>query len=65
MKVAEIKSKLLSGKETEVKGQCYFCGKEVDGMFWCFGCHYFVCEECDTNAGEAMGRHRVQAHQGQ
>ncbi len=34
MKVAEIKNKILSGKENEVKGNCFFCGKEVDGMFW-------------------------------
>ena len=65
MKVAEIKNKILLGKEVEVKGQCYFCGKEVDGMFWCFGCHCFVCEECDTNSGEVMGEHKVQAHQTQ
>ena len=65
MKVSEIKNKIYSGKENEVKGNCFFCGKEVDGMFWCFGCHHFVCGECDTNAGGAMGKHSVQEHQGQ
>ena len=64
MKVSEIKTKILSCDTGEVKGKCYFCGKEVDGMFWCFGCHHFVCEECDTNAGEAMGEHSVQEHRG-
>lgn len=65
MKVAEIKSKILSDKANEVRGQCYFCGKGVDGMFWCFGCHRFVCGECDTNTDEAMGKHNVQEHQEQ
>jgi len=65
MKVSEIRNKILLGKTNEVKGKCYFCGKEVDGMFWCFGCHHFVCEECDTNAGEAIGKHDVRKHQEQ
>ena len=65
MKISEIRNKILAGKTGEVKGKCYFCGKEVDGMFWCFGCHHFICEECDTNKDEAFGNHNVQGHKGQ
>ena len=63
MKVCEIKDKILSDKPEEVKGQCFFCGKEVDGMFWCFGCHHFICGQCDTYTDEPMGKHNVQKHQ--
>jgi len=58
MKITEIKTKILAGKE--VSGKCYFCSKEVNGEFWCFGCHEFICEKCDK--GAAGHGHSVQEH---
>lgn len=37
------------GRTDEIKGNCYFCGKEVTGDDWCYGCFHFVCEDCDMN----------------
>ena len=49
-----------------VKGNCYFCGKEVDGWVYCFGCKEFVCDDCEKNPewpNEPCGRHNVSEHQ--
>ena len=62
MKIAEIENKVINGKYDEVRGKCYFCGKPLNGFYWCFGCHKFICEHCDNNTGEAMGKHSVEAH---
>lgn len=51
-------------KPEDVKGKCYFCGKEVDGEMFCYGCNEFVCEDCeDFNMEDRpSGNHRVQDH---
>lgn len=48
----------------DVKGKCYFCGKEVDGWMFCYGCNEFVCEDCEDFDAEHRpgGPHRVQDH---
>ena len=60
MKIADIENKILAEKSDEVRGKCHFCGKEVDGMSWCFGCHKFICDECDK--GASGPRHKVEEH---
>ena len=46
------------------KGNCWFCGKEVGGEFFCYGCDEFVCEECDTDPFSLpFGGHIVENHQ--
>lgn len=32
---------------TEDKGECAYCGKEVDACHFCFGCHQLVCDDCE------------------
>ncbi len=32
-----------------VKSFCSLCGKPVNGLNYCFGCHCFVCERCDDD----------------
>ena len=62
MNKKKIKEMIRNGKASEVKGYCYFCKKEVDGMSWCFGCKEFICTDCDQNP-EAMGIHNAEDHQ--
>lgn len=62
MNISQIKNKILSGKEGEVIGKCFFCSKELDGMFWCFGCHHFICEDCDNKTDSPIGKHTVENH---
>ena len=59
-KAEKITRLILDGNPEDVKGSCYFCGKEVDGMFFCFGCKEFVCSECDKT--EIAGHHSVEQH---
>ena len=47
----------------EVTGNCYFCHKEVNGNFYCFGCHKFVCNDCDET--RVFGLHNVKDHRGE
>jgi len=61
MKKPSIERKILAGKEGEVKGKCYFCGKEVDGMFYCFGCGEFICSDCEGD-DSPFGRHSIEDH---
>jgi len=47
--------------EKKEMGKCYFCGKEVDNEFYCYGCEHYICEEhlgCDA----PMGKHDVEEH---
>ena len=44
----------------KVLGNCYFCGKKVNGWSYCFGCKEFICEDCDETG--ASGVHHVKAH---
>jgi len=46
-----------------VSGNCYFCGKEVDGTMYCFGCKEFVCNDCEKTPEQPSGRHHVSEHQ--
>ncbi len=63
MKAKDIEAKVFSGEK--VKGKCHFCKKEVDEMFWCYGCHHFVCEECDDPENPVMGEQKVKDHKEQ
>lgn len=55
-----IRRKILAGEE--VKGNCFICGKEVSGEFFCFGCREFICEDCDNIDPEFTGLHSKEAH---
>jgi len=59
-KAKKIRTAILNGNPEDVKGNCYFCGKEVDGNFFCFGCKEFVCAGCDLR--NESGPHSVEAH---
>jgi hypothetical protein len=50
-------------KDKPKKGKCHFCEKVVDKDNWCFGCHVFVCDECDTNIDRGWGAHLPEDHQ--
>ena len=46
--------KLSSSEKAEVnlrniKTFCSLCGAKVDGESYCFGCHTFVCQECEDS----------------
>jgi hypothetical protein len=41
---------------------CYFCGREVTKDDFCWGCHHYICSDCDEN--ELIGNHDVDDHQG-
>ena len=56
----QIKQTILSGGE--VKGNCRFCNKEVDGKYYCFGCHHFICEECESADPPIGYFHKVEEH---
>jgi len=61
------KDHILQAENPEdVKGKCALCGKETNGMFFCFGCNHFICNECDalTNADDyPIGGHLLSLHQ--
>lgn len=42
---------------------CYFCDKELDGEWFCYGCEEYVCEECDKNPNLPFGSHHVTDHE--
>ncbi len=54
-----INKKVLAGDRVE--GECHFCGKEVGGEFWCFGCHHFICGNCES-PDAPTGQHKVKDH---
>lgn len=39
---------------------CYFCGKELDEDYECFGCGSYVCDDCDETM--PIGTHFVEDH---
>ena len=41
-------------------GKCYFCGKEVDWLAYCYGCGEFLCAKCDET--KPVGRHWIWEH---
>jgi len=60
-KARKIEETILGEKGAgAVLGKCYFCGEEIDGMFYCFGCKEFVCAKCDET--QECGLHRVEDH---
>ena len=40
--------------------RCYFCGKKVGEEYFCYGCGWFVCSECDGE--RPLGKHKVGDH---
>jgi hypothetical protein len=61
-KAAKRIEQTISDKGTDaVKGYCYFCGAEVSGEFYCFGCKEFVCDNCESES-PPMGPHDVSEH---
>lgn len=45
-------------------GPCFKCRVELTAEFYCYGCHEYVCDDCDTNE-EATGLgHIVDLHFG-
>lgn len=61
MKAKKIERLICSGDVDAVKGACYFCGKEVNGGVYCFGCREFVCQDC-IGEDPPMGKHDVSEH---
>ena len=43
-----------------IKGNCYFCSKELTEEYWCYGCLNFVCDDCDNDL--PVGKHKVEMH---
>lgn len=45
-------------------GKCYFCGKDVTPEDFCYGCHVFVCDDCDIASSTGyIGKHEPEHHQ--
>lgn len=45
------------------EGNCHFCKKKCTDWFFCYGCHKFVCEECDEMGIDLdFGPHSVEGH---
>lgn len=61
MKKPSIEKKIRMDGSENVKGKCYFCGKEVNGEFYCFGCGEFICDECECD-DPPFGRHSIEDH---
>lgn len=45
---------------------CYFCKRaltmsEAD-EFWCHGCSTYICDDCDEEGPEAVGKHVPEDH---
>ena len=59
-KYRKIEKTIYEEGTNDVSGKCFFCGKELDGMSYCFGCKEFVCPECDD--AFTLGRHDINAH---
>lgn len=52
----------MKDKELDaIKGECHFCGKEVNGWFYCYGCKHFICEDCEAE-DPPTGYHKVEEH---
>jgi hypothetical protein len=58
----KIEDAIHKGEPSDASGNCFFCRKEVDGMFYCFGCKEFICGDCDHRDPMAMGRHKACDH---
>jgi len=43
-------------------GKCYFCGKEVDDEFYCYGCKEYICED-HLGYDPPMGEHHPEDHE--
>ena len=40
--------------------KCYLCGKPCDEDNYCYGCHKYICSDCDQNP--VMGDHEPEEH---
>lgn len=60
----EIERRIHKEGAEAVKGNCFFCCREVDGSFYCFGCKEFICAECITcdSDRDPSGRHGACEH---
>ena len=42
-------------------GRCHFCGKKVSAAYYCYGCDYYICSECEVD-DPPMGKHDITDH---
>ncbi len=47
-------------KTRDVSERCYFCEKKVGGAQFCYGCGFWVCDECDGE--HPVGNHKPGDH---
>lgn len=60
----ELEHILMTDQLDKITGKCHFCGKELDGENWCFGCGHFVCDDCDDDE-LVMCNGDIEKHRGQ
>lgn len=45
--VSNQQSALSPQQKSRQRGKCHFCGCQVSGDYYCFGCDAYVCDRCD------------------
>jgi len=42
----EVARALARGNEEPTGGTCFFCGDDLDGDYFCYGCKEYICDTC-------------------